>query len=300
MLHQVAENILTKARENGTSNLRIGLLVLGGGQSGVFAANCIKVLRHLGLFTRGFDHHFGISAGAACLIYGQGGKSVKGCTIFHTDNLCGFINPLRFWRMMDLRKLEWNFRHHPEKMLDLEKLHRHPVPLHIGVTDVDSGKGQFLEVKRVCHDDPISAVIASCALPLADNRPRSLLDHRFLDGGIGLPFPLEIAELHNLTDLLVIVNQSGFDPQTPSWLEKVIAFCCLRPFSRALEQTWLRRGALFNEALTLALSGTLQNGCRVAVVRPTYDISHYSTVKKDLVAFGKKGIQAMGSFFQAV
>jgi hypothetical protein len=124
-----------------------------------------------------------------------------------------------------------------------------------------------------------------------------------LDGAVALPLPVsQIAKQFQLTDLLVVINQPN-SPETEkrSNFEKAAARCLLRHYSKGLERAYLDRKREYNIGLTDANNGRVdngtENGCRVAVVAPSYQIPKYCTHVATLKSFADEGKRAIQRFF---
>jgi predicted patatin/cPLA2 family phospholipase len=292
----VARNIVTRARKlPGSRDLRTGILDAGGAQSGVFSGGCMIGLEELGL-TSGIDVEVGISAGACCLAYKQAHQAVLGTSIFFEENLNGFINPWRFWKMADLGYVERTMRH--AKVLDTEAIRGNSSKLFVALTNT-RGCGKLVDVKLAA--DMIVPIIASCGMPILFNRPRSFDGDAYLDGGTAMSLPVAyVAERFELTDLLVVINEPDekLDEERPLF-EKIAARYCLRRFSPELEEAFLRRKHFFNIGLAEANSGVLKNSCRVALISSSHRIPKACQDVSVLKAFAKEGRIKTREFFSS-
>lgn len=291
----VAKNFLVRAglRSGISKELRTGIICGPGGQSGAFSAGCMVGLEECGLVT-GVDIEVGISAGAPNLAYKQSGQAVLGATIYHEDNLNGFINRSRFWKVVDINQLEQTMRF--VKRLDIESFKLNPAQLYVALTDLN-GQGRLVGIKSL--EDPLRAIMGSCTLPILNNRPRLIGGVRVMDGGIAKPLPvIEVSEKFQLTDLLVIINQQNKErSESPWWLERLAAKLALSHFSPELERSFLDRESLFNCGLRAANSGVLPNGCRVALIAPKRRTKLDCMNKNELRILIEEGRKAIMGFF---
>ncbi len=135
------------------------------------------------------------------------------------------------------------------------------------------------------------------------NRPRALNGKAYLDGSIALPLPItQIAKQFQLTDLLVVINQPDVpDVEERGMFEKIAARFLLKPYSKGLEQSYLNQKRKYNIGLVEANSGVVdngtKNGCRVALLSPSYDMPKDCTNPITLKLFFKEGQMAAQGFF---
>ena len=291
----VAENFLIRAglSSNKNKELRTGIICGPGGQSGAFSAGCMVGLEEFGL-TTGIDVEVGISAGAPNLTFKQSGQAALGTTIYHENNLEGFIKHSRFWKIVDIDHLEKTM--HLNKILNVESVRRNPTKLFIALTGLN-GQGWLEDAKK--SDDILQVIMGSCTLPILNNRPRLVGGVRVMDGGIAKPLPvIEVSEKFQLTDLLVIINQPNEARlEQPSIMEKIAAKIMLCHFSAELEEAFLNRERLFNCGLKNANSGILPNGCRVSIIAPRFKTRLDCMNKNKLLALIEEGRKAIQTFF---
>lgn len=291
----VLENILARVelKTDRTDKLKVGILCAGGGQAGVFSAGVLYHMIDLGL-SDSFDVAVGISAGAPNLANFLL-KEKSAITIYWEENLESFINPWRFWKVVDLDRFEYLLRR--KRKLDVQGIKNSPTSFYAGVTDLD-GNGRFLDMKK--SSDPIGLILATCSLPIAWNKTRAIDGNLYLDGMISLPLPVEkIAEQFSLTDLLVILNytEKKFSREYSFW-QKMLAHLRLSKFPSAFERAYLNKSNVSRQSLSAAKAGTLLNGCRISVISPPYDIREGCTDKKILQAFAEEGRKQARIFFE--
>ena len=104
--------------------------------------------------------------------------------------------------------------------LDLDKLRRCPIPLHIGVMDAITGESRYLNSHS---DDLMTAFRATCALPGFFRRDVFWDGHRYIDGGVSDPVPVRKAIELGANELIVVLT-SAIEKRTvkrwhpPGWL----------------------------------------------------------------------------------
>jgi predicted patatin/cPLA2 family phospholipase len=146
--------------------------------------------------------------------------------------------------------------------LDLERLRRNPVALHIGVMDAETGETRYL----VSHeDDLVTALRATCALPSFYRRPVSYQSRRYVDGGVSDPVPVGKAIELGAKDVVVVLTSSIESRRRKPWrfpgLHRLLFSD--RAVRKALENRYVR----YREAAELLTSPP--PGVRIRVVRPS-------------------------------
>jgi predicted patatin/cPLA2 family phospholipase len=292
----VAGNILVKARQepHDGDKLKTGILCTGGSQTGAFSAGVLFHLHEMGLSNK-FDVAVGISASAPNIANFLTPRGKLAISTYWEDNLDGLINPWRFWKIVDIARVEYSMRY--RKVLDVEELRSNPTQFYVAVTDTE-GRGELVDVKA--SPDMIDPIIATCSLPLYWNRPRRVNGKLYLDGAVSLPLPAEeVADRFSLTDLLIILNHTNENlPEELPYFEKIVASCTLGKFySRSFKQAYLRQDKVYNRCLERVNSGILSSGCRVAVIAPSFNISKVCTDAEALKEFAEEGKRQAREFF---
>ncbi|MEK7175741.1 MAG: patatin-like phospholipase family protein [Patescibacteria group bacterium] len=223
----VIENIWKKKvlLENGDpqqKTIRPLLLILGGGNLGVYSAGACYALQMLGLGNV-FDTVIGISTGAWVSAYYLAGKEqIKiGTSIYYKDFASSeYISLKTFPRPMNASIIE-NVTYCGHKKLNIEAVQTSPSNFFVGVTDMN-GVGHFLDAKKATPSF-LSAMYASSAIPLAYKSPKRVNGSLYLDGGIGLAFPIQkvIAEFLP-TDVLVLPNCPQDQKHAITFYERVL------------------------------------------------------------------------------
>ncbi len=297
--YDVGRNILVKARfiPGDAGSLRTGILAAPGAQSAVGSSGGLRALHDWGLFDK-FSAACGSSAGGPNIAFLLSGEGPYGIKFYWMENRKGFINPWRFWKIVDISHLEHGLRH--RRVLDVHAVRNNPTEFAVTLTGLD-GVGMLYDAKE--HDDLIVPIVATCCLPIVWHRPRDVDGEMFLDGAIAMPLPVvEFATKYQLTDLLVMLSQPArLECPNVSLIERV-ASSMLVPYSRKLQRAFLERQERYNASLAVALSGWVDNGtpqgCRVAVVAPSYAIKPHCTDPGVLQEFAQEGYFQMMCFLE--
>lgn len=295
LYNTVAKNFLIKSGivKGDTSKLKVGMICTGGAQAGVFSAGLLCHMIDLGMNDK-LDVVVGISASAPNLAHFLTKDGRSAIANYWEENLDGFIKPWRLWKIVDLDKLEHSM--HYGRVLDIEAVKDNPTKFYVAVTDMN-GNGELIDVKE--STDIIDPILATCSLPVFWNKPREVNGKLYVDGSISLPLPVEeIATRFSLTDLLVVTNSTPeVFSEEYSFFQKIFAHFMLRKFSNSLKKTCFNAPSVSSESLENANSGILSNGCRIAIISPSYNIRKDCSDVNVLKKFGEEGKRKAQDFF---
>ncbi len=169
--------------------MSIGLVLEGGGMRGWYTAGALTVLMENNI---DFPCVYGISAGAinalsyisrqstrelgrAMIQYSTDERYISVDNLQKTGSLFGF--DFIFGEML-----------HSILHFDYKTFFDSPVQIKVGATDLRTGQAVFFDKSQL--DENMTAVQASCSLPLIANIV-SYLGYELLDGGCSMPIPLE-------------------------------------------------------------------------------------------------------------
>ena len=182
-----------------------GIVMEGGAMRGMFTAGVLDVMMENGIE---FDGAVGVSAGA---IFGCNLKSRQiGRAIRYNKRFA------REWRYCSVASLiltgdmfgaefcyeKVPFHYDP---FDLEAYRNNPMPLYAVMTDIDTGKAVYKELKEGSGID-MMYFRASASMPIAA-RPVEILGHRYLDGGITDSIPLRFMQKKGYEKNVVVLTQ---------------------------------------------------------------------------------------------
>jgi predicted patatin/cPLA2 family phospholipase len=251
------------------AHIKTGLLIAGGGMSGVYAAGVATALHHLGLIDS-FDHLVGISAGAACCAYFLSDQPRLGTSLFYEEFATKrFINPYRVSNIMNMDYLIAELRY--GKPLDVARIRASRSNLHIGVTNICTGACELLDVTNESMDI-VSAIAASCSLPGITSGSQCVNGTAYTDGIVACGLPVAYAlDTLKCTDLLVVLNGEFAEVQPPPPLaERVVVSFLARKMPRAIRKGYRTRNRLYNEAAALIRSVAAESTeITIGVIAPT-------------------------------
>lgn len=236
------------------STIRPLLLILGGGNLGVYSAAACYALQILGLGNV-FDTVVGISTGAwVGGYYLAGREEIKiGTSIYYEDFASPeYITVKTFPYLMNASMIEGTTSC-GRKKLDADAVEGARSNFFVGVTDMD-GKGHFVETKKATPSF-WSAMYASSATPLAYRKPCRVNGNLYVDGGIALAFPIkQVIKEFSPTDVLVLPNCPQDQKHIATFCERAFVKFFFRKFPSAVRDKTLLRHEDFLSGIEFANS----------------------------------------------
>lgn len=248
----ILKNILLKKKLLSSKNplhkkIKIGLIIGGGGMRSAFAGGVLSGLKNLGL-SDVFDLVVGVSAGAPIGAYFLSDQAEDGSSIY-TKYLARkeFIDPFRLSKIIDIGYMDRVFRKHIP--LDQNKIRKSRSDFYVTVTDVNSAKGELLNMKDK-KIDIVDAICASSALPILYNGTVRIKGKDYCDGALGNGVPIEFAVRKGCTDILIVLsNSSKRKNKNVHPIERLAINLYMKSFSQDLKQAMLDRNKLYNHSL---------------------------------------------------
>ena len=200
---------------------RTGLVLEGGGLRAIYNAGVLDLFQDLTLEGR-FDYVIGTSAGAAnasSFLAGQKGRNKR--VIIDLLTTKDFTSIGRLLRMRPYMDLDHLFKDIAYKIdpLDIKAMIKNPAEFEVAATDILSGKAVYFEKK---DKDFITAMKASCALPLLFQDPVKFKGYELFDGGLGDPIPVRRAVKRGCDKVVVVLTQHKGYRKTPSIAPKLL------------------------------------------------------------------------------
>ncbi len=233
-------------------NIKILLLILGGGNLGVNSAAACYALHLMGL-GYAVDIVVGISTGAWVGAYHLAGlESIKtGNSIYYKPFASSkYISLKNFPFLMNASIIE-NTTSMGSKKLDINAVYRTTSDFFVGVTDIN-GTGHFLDVKKA-NPSPWSALYASSAIPLAYKKPLKVNNGLYMDGGIALPFPIQkVMRDFSPTHVLVLPNCPQEKKHIATFTERIFVNLFLTHLTSVIKTKTLLRHQNFVKGIDFA------------------------------------------------
>ncbi|MBQ9606272.1 MAG: patatin family protein [Lachnospiraceae bacterium] len=222
-----------------------GIVMEGGAMRGMFTAGVLDVMMENGI---GFDGAVGVSAGA---VFGCNLKSKQiGRAIRYNKRFCKDWRYCSVWSLILTGNLfgtemcyeKIPFHYDP---FDLKTYRDNPMPLYAVMTDVDTGKAVYKNLKEGSGIDMLY-FRGSASMPIA-SRPVEVLGHRYLDGGIADSIPLRFMQKKGYEKNVVVLTQPPEYKKGPARDMRVIG-AFLRKYP-AMVRAIGRRHIMYNKEL---------------------------------------------------
>lgn len=188
--------------------VQAGLVLEGGGMKGIYTAGVLEFFLEKGL---SFSSVYGVSAGACHMcsyISGQKNRA-RDIAVDYLDSkyYCG-VESLLFTG--DLFNVDTCYHLIPDYLspYDYEAAHKYPGKVYSVVTNIVTGKPEYLEVKDMKKD--IDMIRASASLPLV-SRNVEINGNLYLDGGISDAIPIRQSLRHkNKKNVVIMTKEEGY------------------------------------------------------------------------------------------
>lgn len=209
----------------------------------------------------GFDALYGTSAGGALAAWfaARQARFAEGTWRYARDRrILSYGRMLRGGPLLDHDAL-LDIVYRREMPLDVEALRKHPSPVVVTASDIDTGG---LVTQDIRHEDPIPWLRATGRLPLFSGPPVQIGSRRLIDGGNIEPIPIHRAIAAGHRHILAILNTAPGERRRDSG-------AVLR--AAASRYPALRAGIMGHEArkdAAIALCMDPPDGVRVDVIRP--------------------------------
>ena len=183
--------------------MMVGLILEGGGTRGIYTAGVLDCFMDNGIIV---DKCYGVSAGAingASYVSNQKGRSL----VFWRD----WVSNKKYGNLKNLMKTGMYFIKTDEidfEDLDKEAFSSSSIELEIGLTDVNTGECEYIEIEDADEVDDL--VTASAALPMF-SRFNLINGKHYLDGGITDSIPCKRAFDDGMDKVICVLTQhKGF------------------------------------------------------------------------------------------
>ena len=196
-----------KRRETKDDGRKFGLIIEGGGMRGIIAGGMLVAL-HESLGAEIFDIVYGTSAGALSGAFFLSGQIPYGIAIYYEDLATEkFINLARIPPKFDIDYLI-NIIEYKRK-LDISALKCNATELIIASTDITTGEQHYISSRD--NVSILTAIKASCALPLYYDKPVEIEGKKYIDAATaGLTPIVHKALADGCTDVLILLNKQKY------------------------------------------------------------------------------------------
>lgn len=222
-----------------------GIVLEGGAMRGMFTAGVLDVMMENNIE---FDGAAGVSAGAVfgCNLKSrQIGRAIRYNKRFAKDwRYCSVASLILTGDMFGAEFCYEKIPFHYDPF-DLETYRSNPMPLYAVMTDVDTGKAVYKELKEGSGID-MMYFKASASMPIA-SRPVEILGHRYLDGGMSDSIPLGFMQKQGYEKNVVVLTQPPGFVKEPARDIRVIGIL-LHKYP-AIVRAMARRHIMYNKEL---------------------------------------------------
>ena len=191
--------------------MKTGLVLEGGGMRGIYAAGVLDAMDEAGL-RAAFDGVIGVSAGAVhgcSFVSGQRGRSIRYFTRYCRDR--GFMSVYSLLTTGNAVGEKLCYHDIPEKLdpFDNEAFMASPTAFYVGVTNLETGEGEYPRVTDLFAQ--MDWLRASASMPYV-SRIVMLEGKPYLDGGIADSVPLAAFErMGYARNVVVLTKEEGFE-----------------------------------------------------------------------------------------
>lgn len=184
--------------------MKLGITMEGGASRTVFSCGVADAFLEEGIMP---DYFIGVSAGIAYGVSYLSKQKGRNLTIIQK-----YMNDKRYMGVQYLLKnrnfynIPFVFEEIPNKLeaFDFEAFESFPGKVEACVTNIHTGKAEYLEVPR--RDDKFQVLVASCALPILF-QPVKVGKHYYLDGGVSDSVPYKRAIEQGCDKNIVILTR---------------------------------------------------------------------------------------------
>lgn len=241
--------------------MKTGLVLEGGGFRGIYTAGVLDVFLENGISADGV---IGVSAGAVhgcSFLSGQKGRSIDYYTKYCGDPR--FMSLKSFIKTGDVVGEEFAYHELPEKLVpyDYSAFDRCGIPFYVTVTNLESGKPEYLRINDMLTE--IDYMRASASLPYF-SRIVEINGGKYLDGGCSDSIPIKaFREMGYGRNIIVLTRHDGYTKKQEHGLLAKLKYRKYPEFVKAL----LGLSERYNE--TLEYIKTLEKNGEVFVIRPS-------------------------------
>lgn len=258
--------------------MKTGLVLEGGAMRGIYTAGVLDILMEKDILVDGV---MGVSAGSvhgASYVSGQAGRNIR-----YTKKYC------RDWRFMSFRSLlftgsmvgeKFSYDEIPYRLdpFDFETFAKSEIDFYAGVTNVETGKAEYLCGKGQEEKRCLDIIRASSSMPIVS--PIVEIDgKKYLDGGTADSIPLRAFQRMGYEKNIVVLTRPLGYRKSPDRMMSIIR----RQYARYPEYIAAcnNRYINYNETLRKILQEE-KNGS-ILVVAPSHSIKISRTEKNEQV-----------------
>ncbi len=195
-------------------NQKLGMIFEGGASRTIFSCGVMDAFLEEGILP---DYFIGVSAGIAfgvSYLSGQKGRNLEVMENYMADKRYMGMRHLVDRRKRTFYNIAFVFEEVPNELVpfDYEAFGRYPGIVEAAVTNIHTGKAEYLEVPR--GKDMRDTLVASCSLPVLF-QPVQIGRHYYLDGGLSDSIPFRHALEQGCDKIVaVLTRERGYVKKT--------------------------------------------------------------------------------------
>ena len=249
--------------KNNNNNNKVALVLEGGAMRGLYTAGVLDVFMKHDIKV---DTIFGVSAGALFGINyksGQIGRALRyNLKYAHDKRYMGLYSLVTTGDIMNkdfcFKKLVYEL-----DPLDFEAYNNSKVKFYAVVTNVGTGKAEYIEISDAKRD--MEYLRASGSMPFVSNLVE-INENKYLDGAVSDPIPFKKAFDMGYEKIIVIQTRPADYVKSKSWLPYGLVYKKYPEFVKTA------KGAYLNYNKTLDLIRKYENEGKIIVLRPSEKI----------------------------
>lgn len=252
-----------KDLEKNYRNNKVALVLEGGAMRGLYTAGVLDVFMENDIKV---DTIFGVSAGALFGINyksNQIGRALRyNLKYAHDKRYMGMYSLITTGDVMN-RDFCFNKLVYELDPFDIETYNNSKVEFYAVVTNVESGKAEYIEIKDGGKD--LEYLRASGSMPFVSNLVK-INGNKYLDGAVSDPIPFKKALDTGYEKIIVIQTRPSDYTKTKSWLPFGLVYKKYPEFVKTAKNAYI------NYNKTLDLIRKYENDGKIIVLRPSEKI----------------------------
>ena len=247
--------------------MKVGLLLEGGAMRGMYTVGALDCLMKNNIKVDGI---VGVSAGA---LFGINYKSKQpGRALRYNLKYCKKKNYMGFYSLIttgDIMNKKFCFDKliHELDPIDYDTFKNSPEDFWAVVTNMDSGKAEYIKVDDLTKQDQVEALRASGSMPFV-SKPIEINGNKYLDGGTADSIPIDkIMELGYDKIIVILTRTAGYRKEKGNTTLAKLKYKKYPNFIKTIEDRYL----MYNDELDKI--SKLENDNKIFVIRPSRKVN---------------------------
>ena len=247
--------------------MKVGLLLEGGAMRGMYTVGALDCLMKNNIKVDGI---IGVSAGA---LFGINYKSKQpGRALRYNLKYCKKKNYMGFYSLIttgDIMNKKFCFDKliHELDPIDYDTFKNSPEDFWAVVTNMDSGKAEYIKVDDLTKQEQVEALRASGSMPFV-SKPVEINGNKYLDGGTADSIPIDkIMELGYDKIIVILTRTAGYRKEKGNTTLAKLKYKKYPNFIKTIEDRYL----MYNDELDKI--SKLENDNKIFVIRPSRKVN---------------------------